>query len=126
MLYFLVIIIPFTAYMVFLIYQNNLLRRDYENIITNLIKISSDLGLNETNSLNELQHDLIVTSNSIKKLENYLTALEDFTAIRKQSVVSNTFKPKQEKLKVLKNRIVKLEKTIQNKVEEIKQPTTAS
>ncbi|UZR92641.1 hypothetical protein [Chondrinema litorale] len=126
MLYFLVIIIPFAGYMAFLIYQNNLLKKDYDFIFSKLNEVSKNLEVGKNNSLKDLHQDIIVTSNSIKRLENYITAIEDFAAIQKQSVVSNTFKPKRDKLRILKNRITKLEKVIENKEAEAKQPTTAS
>ncbi|MBT31095.1 MAG: hypothetical protein CMO01_15675 [Thalassobius sp.] len=126
MLYFLVIIIPFAGYMAFLIYQNNLLKKDYDFIFSKLNEISKNLEVDNNNSLKDLHQDIIVTSNSIKRLENYITAIEDFAAIQKQSVVSNTFKPKRDKLRILKKRITKLEKVIENKEAEAKQPTTAS
>jgi|GEM_PF-6004501 len=112
MLYFLVIIIPFAAYMAYLIHQNNQLKKEYLEVIQGLKKNSESLLIEDKSLLDDLQKNYVVSSNAIKKAENYLTALEDLVKIQKQQVISNAFKPKSYKLSVLKKRLLKLSEAI--------------
>lgn len=123
MLYFLVIIIPFAAYMAYLIHQNNQLKKEYLEVIQGLKKNSESLLLEDTSLLDELQKNYVVSTNAIKKAENYLTALEDLVKIQKQQVISNAFKPKSYKLSILKKRLQKLNKEI--KTTQVTQNTLA-
>lgn len=91
--------------MAYLIRQNNQYKKNHVEILRGLRKVSAQLSLKETSVLDELQkRSYIVTNNAIKRTENYVTALEDILEIQKQKVVSNTFKPKTQKLTTLKKR----------------------
>jgi hypothetical protein len=108
MLYFLIILVPFLGAIGYLVYQNKLLKKQYKMIEEKLYALQKTMHLEHVPFPMGINRDFVVTSNSIKRLENFIMALEDSLGIQKMPVVSNTFKPKKEKLAVLYKRAAKM------------------
>lgn len=111
MLYILILLIPFALFIVFLVYQNAKLSKEYVSDyqrIWEMKAVASDKMTNK--SLKDL--DALITDDSIKELEQDISLLEDSYGLSKSSVISNTFTPKKKKMQILNKRIQKLESKV--------------
>ncbi len=109
MFYVLIVLIPFLSVMAYLIDQNKKLKNRYEQIEKVLGKAQQKAQLEHIEFPMGINRDLIVTNNSIKRLETFMIKLEEELSIRKSLVVSNTYSPKLQKLKVLEKRAKKIQ-----------------
>ncbi|MDW7695572.1 hypothetical protein R9C00_26705 [Flammeovirgaceae bacterium SG7u.111] len=109
MFYVLIVLIPFLSVMAYLIDQNKKLKNRYEQIEKVLGKVQQKAQLEHIEFPMGINRDLIVTNNSIKRLESFIMKLEEELSIKKSLVVSNTYSPKLQKLKVLEKRAKKIQ-----------------
>ena len=108
MLYFLVIILPFLGGIGYLFYQNSLLKKRYKEVEEQLLIVRKSMNLDHISFPMGINRDFVVTDNAIKRLENFIVALEEAFSLPKAPVVANMFKPKAEKLEILQKRSAKL------------------
>jgi hypothetical protein len=108
MLYFLVIILPFFGGIGYLFYQNSLLKKKYKQVEEQLFIARKAMHLEHISFPMGINRDFVVTENALKRLENFIVALEEAFALPKAPVVANMFKPKAEKLDILHKRAAKL------------------
>lgn len=109
MFYVLIVLIPFLSVMAYLIDQNKKLKVRYEQIEKMLGKAQQKAQLEHIEFPMGINRDLIVTNNSIKRLETFMIKLEEELSIGKSLVVSNTYSPKAQKLKALEKRAKKIQ-----------------
>jgi hypothetical protein len=104
MLYFLIIIAPFIIAISYLIVQNNKLLKQYQQIVDKLNDVQQQSGFKKISFPLGINKHLVVTNNSIKRLEVFLMAFEEALGTKRSKVVHNTFKPRKEKLQLLNTR----------------------
>lgn len=115
MLYFLVLLIPFVAFMIHLTRQNNRLRKIYLEITRDLLAIAQKQGSHDLINLRTLTSDRIITPFSIKKLEKVLHTVEEASGKKKSPTVANRFAHRIQKLQQMKSYVEQLKKHIQEK-----------
>ncbi|MCS6831977.1 MAG: hypothetical protein NZ521_00220 [Flammeovirgaceae bacterium] len=114
MLYFLVILIPFAAFMIHLTRQNNRLRKIYLEITKDLLSIAQHQGSHNLLNLQMLTSDKIITPFSIKKLEKVLHAVEEASGKKKSPTVANRFAHRIQKLQQMKTYVEQLKNYLES------------
>ena len=111
LLYFLIFLIPFMGAMAYMIRQNNRWRRIYTSLYKRMWVIAAKLEVG-TNLKQEDDLNTLITTNAINALEEDLILLESKAELAKATVISNTYMPKPQKLKILAKRLAKVENHI--------------
>ncbi|GAB4339454.1 MAG: hypothetical protein OHK0038_18590 [Flammeovirgaceae bacterium] len=116
MLYFLILVIPFTAFVIHLTRQNNRLRKIYLEITKDLLNIAQKQGTVNLIDLKLLTSDKIITPFSIKNLEKALHTIEDACGKKRSPTVANRFAHRIQKLQQMKIYVEQLKKFVEEKV----------
>jgi hypothetical protein len=115
MLYFLILVIPFVAFVIHLTRQNNRLRKIYLDITRDLLNIAQKQGTINLIDLKLLTSDKIITPFTIKNLEKALHTIEDACGKKKSPTVANRFAHRIQKLQQMKVYVEQLKKFVDEK-----------
>ncbi len=112
MLYFLILLIPFLAFMIYLVRQNNRLRSLFFNILTRMEAVCLMLDQQELINAELLGNEKIITNSSIKELEKALHAIEQSLELKKSNAIANRFAHRIQKLQALDESVLRVEKAL--------------
>ncbi|MEN7548859.1 hypothetical protein AAG747_13135 [Rapidithrix thailandica] len=110
MLYFLVLTIPFTAAMLYLLIHNKKLQKHYDQLAAALVQFAQAHHLSTILEKHDVSREIVVTETAIKRLEKLLNEFEEHFQSKKSKFISNTFTPRKKKMDFIFQKLNKLER----------------